>query len=212
MIDCELYGLVLTGGFSKRMNRDKANLIYPFHGKPQWEVTAEYIRPFCKEVFLSIREGQHLDGLGDGSSETLVDRGLSQGPFSGFLSAMERVPGQALLVVACDLPLLDESILRTMIEHRGAAVLGVRPESIGFEPEATGKGPLVEIDAVERYGDRGDAWLRLVEGGDQERLVHRGAAVDLPAEGFRVRFGVLEEGIHVFEPGSNGRRLGPDIG
>ena len=71
-----------------------------------------------KEVFLSIREGQ-LDGLGDGFSEALVDRGLSQGPFSGFLSTMERVPGQALLVVACDLPLLDESILRTMIEHRG---------------------------------------------------------------------------------------------
>jgi len=133
MTDCELYGLILAGGFSKRMNRDKANLIYPFHGKPQWEVTAECIRPFCKEVFLSIREGQHLDGLGDGSSETLVDRGLSQGPFSGFLSAMERVPGQALLVVACDLPLLDESILRTMIEHRGAAdALAFRSSSDGL--------------------------------------------------------------------------------
>ncbi len=133
MTDCELYGLVLAGGFSKRMNRDKANLIYPFHGKPQWEVTAECIRPFCKEVFLSIREGQHLDGLGEGSSETLVDHGLSQGPFSGFLSAMERVPGQALLVVACDLPLLDESILRTMIEHRGAAdALAFRSSSDGL--------------------------------------------------------------------------------
>ncbi|MBC02594.1 MAG: glycerol-3-phosphate ABC transporter ATP-binding protein [Phycisphaerae bacterium] len=96
------------------------------------------------------------------------------------------------------------------IEHRGPAVLGLRPESIGFEPEATGRGPLVEIDAVERYGDRGDAWLRLVDGGGQERLVHRGSAVDLPAEGLRVRLGALEEGIHVFESGSNGRRLGPE--
>ena len=96
------------------------------------------------------------------------------------------------------------------IEHRGSAVLGLRPESIGFEPEATGKGPLVEIDAVERYGDRGDAWLRLVDGGEQERLVHRGSAVDLPAEGLRVRLGAFEDGIHVFEPGISGRRLGPE--
>jgi molybdopterin-guanine dinucleotide biosynthesis protein A len=34
---------------------------------------------------------------------------------------MHQVPGQALLVVACDLPLLNGSILREIIEHRGSA-------------------------------------------------------------------------------------------
>ena len=96
------------------------------------------------------------------------------------------------------------------IEHRGPAVLGVRPESIGFEPESTGRGPLAEIDAVERYGDRGDAWLRIVDRPDAPAVVHRGSAMDLPPEGLRVRIAALEEGLHVFEPGSNGRRLGPD--
>ena len=121
MTDCEIYGLVLAGGFSKRMNRDKANLVYPFNDKPQWEVTFECIRPFCREVFLSVRDGQHLDGFGEGSPETIGDRGSSQGPFSGFLSAMQRVPGQALLVVACDLPLLTGSVLRKIIGHPGSA-------------------------------------------------------------------------------------------
>ena len=74
------------------MNHDKANLVYPVHGKPQWKVTTECTRPFCKKTFLSIREGQRLDDLGSDAADTLVDRGSSQGPLSGFLSAMHRVP------------------------------------------------------------------------------------------------------------------------
>lgn len=133
MTDCEIYGLVLAGGFSKRMNSDKANLVYPAYGKPQWEVTVECIRPFCKEVFLSVRDGQRLDGFSEGSPKTIIDRDSSQGPFSGFLSAMERVPGQALLVVACDLPLLDRSVLRELIEHRGTAdAIAYRSSSDGL--------------------------------------------------------------------------------
>ncbi len=90
--------------------------------------------------------------------------------------------------------------------HRGPAVLGMRPEAIGFVPLSSGDGPEVEIEAVERYGDRGDAWLRL--GNGERRLVHRGAASDLPAEGLRVRLAILDEGVHLFEAGGLGRRLG----
>jgi molybdopterin-guanine dinucleotide biosynthesis protein A len=139
MTDCGIYGLVLAGGFSKRMNSDKANLVYPGHGKPQWQVTAECIRPFCEEVFLSVRDGQRLDGIDEGSPETIGDHDSSQGPLSGFLSAMERMPGQALLVVACDLPLLNGSTLRKMIEHRGSAdAIAYRSSSDGLpEPLCT---------------------------------------------------------------------------
>lgn len=97
------------------------------------------------------------------------------------------------------------------IEHRGPGVLGIRPESIGFEPESTGRGPLAEIEAVERYGDRGDAWLRITDREDPPTVVHRGSAMDLPPEGLRVRITAMEEGLHVFEPGGNGRCLGPHL-
>ncbi len=132
MTDCGIYGLVLAGGFSRRMNRDKANLVYPVHDKPQWKVTAECIRPFCEEVFLSVRDGQCLDELDEGSPETIGDRDSSQGPLSGFISAMERVPEQTLLVVACDLPLLNGTILRQIIEHRGSA------DAIAFRSSSDG--------------------------------------------------------------------------
>ncbi len=88
--------------------------------------------------------------------------------------------------------------------HRGAAVLGIRPEAVGLAAMAHGTGPECEIEAVERYGDRGDAVLRLA-GGDH-RVVHRGAATDLPGEGLQVRLATLEEGVHVFDA-DDGRRL-----
>jgi hypothetical protein len=89
--------------------------------------------------------------------------------------------------------------------HRGAAVLGIRPESVGFTPMGSGHGPEIEVEAVERYGDRGDVLLKLV--GGEHRLVHRGAAMDLPSEGLRVRLGTTEEGVHLFEPGPDGTRV-----
>ena len=95
--------------------------------------------------------------------------------------------------------------------HRGEAVLGIRPESIRFESPASGRGPLVEVDAVERYGDRGDAWLRPTEGGPASRLVHRGSAMALPDEQSSLRIAADRDGLHVFEPGEVGRRLGPDL-
>ncbi|MEE2972320.1 MAG: ATP-binding cassette domain-containing protein [Planctomycetota bacterium] len=98
------------------------------------------------------------------------------------------------------------------LTHRGEAVLGVRPEAIRFESPSSGRGPRVRVDAVERYGDRGDAWLRPAEGGPDVRLVHRGSAMDLPDEESLLRIAADPEGLHVFEPGEEGRRLGPDLG
>lgn len=89
--------------------------------------------------------------------------------------------------------------------HRGAAVLGLRPESIGFMPALAGRGPELEVEAVERYGDRGDALLRVVD--TETRLVHRGAAGDLPGEGLKVRLATSGEGVHLFEPDRDGRRI-----
>jgi ABC-type sugar transport system ATPase subunit len=86
--------------------------------------------------------------------------------------------------------------------HRGTAVLGIRPESVGFAPMSSGHGPEIEVEAVERYGDRGDVLLKVV--GSEQRLVHRGAAMDLPSEGLRVRIGTAEEGVHLFESGGDG--------
>ena len=92
--------------------------------------------------------------------------------------------------------------------HRGEATMGIRPESVGLMGEwDVGEGPEGEIESVERYGDRGDAFVRLVETTD--RVVVRMAAGDLPPEGSRVRIRLEDggEGVHIFANDGRGERL-----
>ncbi len=110
-----LYGLVLTGGKSTRMGRDKSQLDY--HGKPQREHVYELLTPFCEEIYLSVNAAQALE-LGGSSFQLVEDSFLGLGPLGGILSAFRQQPDAAWLVVACDLPLLTEKSLKTLVEGR----------------------------------------------------------------------------------------------
>ncbi|MCS6960199.1 MAG: cyclic pyranopterin monophosphate synthase MoaC [Pseudanabaenaceae cyanobacterium SKYGB_i_bin29] len=108
-----LYGLVLTGGKSKRMGRDKALLEY--RGKPHAQYLYELLQEFCDRVFLSARSGQWQNTpLAD--LPTIYDSFPSDGPISGMLTAFQAYPQVNWLVVACDLPYLDEQNLAPLVE------------------------------------------------------------------------------------------------
>lgn len=115
MSTAPIYGLVLTGGRSTRMNRDKAGLAY--HGRNQLERTMELLEPFCAERFVSVRSDQRNDPLRARYAQ-IVDRESNLGPLAGILSAQAEKPTAAWLVVACDLPRLDEQTLAQLIARR----------------------------------------------------------------------------------------------
>ncbi len=110
----KLNGLVLAGGKSQRMGnpKDKIN----WHGKEQRYYAADLLAPFCDEVFISCRQDQ-LENF-DPNYNALTDTFLNMGPFGGILSALRSQRDTAWLVVACDLPLLDEKSLEFLIENR----------------------------------------------------------------------------------------------
>lgn len=109
-----LNGLVLAGGKSVRMGRAKDALHW--HGKEQKYHAADLLKPFCDEVFISCRQDQLTDFDADYSA--LTDTFLNMGPFGGILSALRSQSDKAWLVVACDLPLLDENALQLLTENR----------------------------------------------------------------------------------------------
>lgn len=107
-------GLVLAGGKSQRMGQDKGLLEY--HGVPQRQYVADLISPFCKNTYLSCRPDQ-VEELA-GTYPPLPDTFTWLGPMGAILSAFREQPDAAWLVVACDLPLLDQATLDFLIKNR----------------------------------------------------------------------------------------------
>ena len=109
------HGLLLAGGYSKRMGKDKSSIRYA--GTTQPELTAELLRSRCSEIFLSLRKGQS-NATGLGNLNVVHDLWESAGPLVGILSAMTERPEAAWLVIACDLPFLDGTSLDNLLAQR----------------------------------------------------------------------------------------------
>lgn len=110
----QLFGLVLSGGKSTRMGTDKGGINY--HGKPQQEFLYQLLDGFCESTFVSLRVDQKVN-LPEWIP-SIVDKNKFEGPYNGLLSAHEEYPDAAWLVLACDLPLMDEEAVKELIFQR----------------------------------------------------------------------------------------------
>lgn len=110
-------GLVLAGGKSQRMGFDKGAVNW--HGKEQRYYMADMLRPVCNEVFISCREDQQQQI--NVEYQSLPDTFTGLGPYGAILSAFREKPDSAWLVVACDLPLIDENTLQYLMDNRNIA-------------------------------------------------------------------------------------------
>lgn len=118
--DAPLFGLVLAGGASTRMQRDKAAIEY--HGQSQLHWTFHLLSHVCAATFVSVRPDQREEPTRAGLPQ-IVDRQPGIGPIAGISAALQAHPKAAWLVVACDLPFLSEPILRYLVEHRDSRKL-----------------------------------------------------------------------------------------
>lgn len=109
-----LYGLVLTGGKSKRMQQDKALLKY--HDQPHAKYIYDLLDNYCDQVYLSARKGQ-WDNTELSSLPTLVDLDDDLGPLGGILTALETHPDAYWLIMACDLAYLNAGTIAKLLEN-----------------------------------------------------------------------------------------------
>jgi len=110
----KIFGLILAGGFSRRMGHDKALL--EFNGKPQVEYIYDLLQRHCLKVFLSKRTDQkaykNIPFINDANEFS------NHGPLSGILSAMKEYPEASWLVLACDLPFVTDETIQTILTLR----------------------------------------------------------------------------------------------
>lgn len=107
-----LNGLILSGGYSSRMGRDKALLHY--HGMPQRDYLRRVLLSCCEEVFLSCRPDQPMEA----EWQIVKDVFDFRSPLNGIISALQQYPDRAWLVVAVDMPRVDEQVLLQLVAAR----------------------------------------------------------------------------------------------
>ena len=110
-----LFGLVLVGGKSIRMGRDKALICYNGTENQLLRSTA-LLKAVCQEVFVSQRKDQayELHNFANIIYDSVQE---VKGPLCGIISAMHKHPDEHWLVIACDLPNLDDFALRKIVRE-----------------------------------------------------------------------------------------------
>ncbi|MFA5297134.1 MAG: NTP transferase domain-containing protein [Lutibacter sp.] len=106
-----IQGLVLAGGKSTRMGTDKGTL--NFYGKNQREIAIELLEKHHLKTYLSVREEQEI-----GIQNKITDKFLGLGPFGAICSAFQENPDVAWLVLATDLPFVNDEVIDLLLKHR----------------------------------------------------------------------------------------------
>jgi len=105
----KLTSILLVGGKSTRMGQSKAQLTYR-------DQTPEFKRLY--DILSGLTDSTYLLHPADQSYGLPHIIDPANGPLTAIHSAFQKKPESALLVIACDLPLLETGTLQHLIENR----------------------------------------------------------------------------------------------
>jgi molybdopterin-guanine dinucleotide biosynthesis protein A len=126
-----LSAVLLAGGESRRMGRDKATIV--FQGQSLWQRQIELLRGLRPtRVFVSARKEPSWLPIG---TELLLDEPPSRGPLSGLTKALEQMQTTHLAALAVDMPLMTSDQMQVLwsLATTGCGVLpmiGARAEPL----------------------------------------------------------------------------------
>jgi molybdenum cofactor guanylyltransferase len=115
--------VLLAGGESRRMGKDKATIV--FHGCPLWQRQLQILRDLGPEkIFVSARK---LPSWLPFDIELLLDEPPSRGPLSGLTRALASIQTPHLAVLAVDMPFMTSKQMQVLCCHaiRGCGVVPV---------------------------------------------------------------------------------------
>jgi len=110
MIPDPLAAIVLAGGQSRRMRREKSLL--PVGGRPLIEAVIEQIRPCFGQIMISAGDKRKFTFL---DLPVVEDEAPGQGPLLAILSALRASPRAGNFILACDIPWIHIPFLQTLL-------------------------------------------------------------------------------------------------
>ena len=119
-------GLVLAGGASRRMGRNKAFL--ELQGRCLIDVVIERVGAVCAEVLVVTGDASLYASLG---VPVVEDTFRGVGVLGGLHAGLEAATHELALAVACDMPFLQPDLLRAFVGWaEGCDAVVFRPEDV----------------------------------------------------------------------------------
>ncbi len=110
-------GLILAGGFSKRMGRAKALIVLGTKPFVRW--VADALLSTCDEVTVVLRKDEGelpYRRVLPASVQIKHDRFEEQSPLIGIVSGLEGTKSEYSAVFSCDLPFINTEVVRNIFE------------------------------------------------------------------------------------------------
>lgn len=122
-------GIVLAGGKSKRMGKDKRHLL--FHGESLLEISVNRLRNIADEIIVVTGEEENLDNR---DVRFVVDIEKDRGPMTGLVSGLSKIKNPYGIVTPVDCPLIPHEFLSYLKEKAVSYDLTVPRWKRGIEP------------------------------------------------------------------------------
>lgn len=152
-----LSAVLLAGGESRRMGKNKATLL--FHGEPLWQHQLKLLRKLQPvEIFVSARTDP---AWRPNDVDLVLDATPSHGPLSGLAAALARIRSNHLLALAIDMPFMTADYLQSLgkqirsgcgvvpkIGHRAEPLAAIYPTEAMVDIRAALRGPDFSLQSL----------------------------------------------------------------
>ena len=136
MSNSEIAALILAGGKSSRMGRDKALIDY--QGKPLLTRVCQVAAGSCSSVYVLTSWPVRYQNIVSKQVHFLPESEPGQGPLVALADGLTQIDAEWVLLLACDLPQLQPEILQnwlTQLTEVSQSILAVVPsQESGWEP------------------------------------------------------------------------------
>ncbi|MEO1762858.1 MAG: molybdenum cofactor guanylyltransferase [Cyanobacteria bacterium J06629_18] len=113
MSHLSISSLILAGGQSSRMGTDKALVNY--QGKPMLQRVYQVAAECTQQVYILTPWKERYQNILPSNCNYLIETQSGKGPVNGLSEGLEQISADWILLLACDLPLLNAEIIQNWI-------------------------------------------------------------------------------------------------
>ncbi|NES76552.1 MULTISPECIES: molybdenum cofactor guanylyltransferase [Okeania] len=151
-----LVALILAGGKSSRMGKDKA--LIPWQNIPMLKRVYQVASEFTEKVYIITPWSEKYQHILPTECEWLTEI-RTEGPLVAFNQGLAQINSDWILLLGCDLPLLNLDIIQTWATHLNQLspeILALVPKkSQGWEPLCGFYRQQIKVE-LQKYIDQGD--------------------------------------------------------